>query len=138
MRRFVVDASVAVKWFRPEERHTDQARAILRDHTTRSIQLRAPSLLFLELINSAARRWRWPVEGLTGMVEELSATSLTFGEVDPATVVKWAAQGLSAYDSAYVALAEAHGILLLTDDEQILRTAPSIATALGGYSSLKR
>lgn len=70
------------------------------------------------------------------MVDELSATSLTFGESDPATVVKWTARGLSAYDSAYVALSEAHGIVLLTDDEEILRTAPSIAAALGAYTSV--
>ena len=49
------------------------------------------------------------------------------------TVAGWVARGLTAYDSAYVALAEERGIPLVTDDEQILSVAGEIASPLGAW-----
>ena len=45
-------------------------------------------------------------------------------------MARWAANGLTAYDAAYVAVAEHAGAQLITDDEQIVAIAPGVATAL--------
>jgi predicted nucleic acid-binding protein len=45
-------------------------------------------------------------------------------------VARWTARGLTAYDAAYVALADREAIRLVTDDDLIVSTVPTIATAL--------
>ena len=47
----------------------------------------------------------------------------------------WTANGLTAYDAAYVAVAEQTGLVLITDDRDIPKHAPEIALALGPESS---
>ena len=44
----VVDASVAVRWFNPEE-HSERALALRDDHIARRVVLAAPSLLVWEV-----------------------------------------------------------------------------------------
>lgn len=44
----------------------------------------------------------------------------------------WTARGLTAYDAAYVALAEAEAVRLVTDDDRILAVAPAVAMSLSG------
>jgi predicted nucleic acid-binding protein len=46
------------------------------------------------------------------------------------TVAAWVARGLTAYDAAYVALAEARDVVLISDDDQILEVAASISSPL--------
>jgi predicted nucleic acid-binding protein len=121
---FVVDSSIVLKWLH-EERDSEQARALSREH------LVAPPLLYLEVVNVAARKWRWDEEALVELVRQLERSGLAFDEPPRARVARWAARGLSAYDALYVALAEAHGCSLVTADTAILELAPDIATPLG-------
>lgn len=52
-------------------------------------------------------------------------------EDPPLTAVAgWAARGLTAYDAAYVALAERHGFELITADEKLLEVARDVARLL--------
>ncbi len=44
----------------------------------------------------------------------------------------WVARGLTAYDAAYVALAEERDLALVTDDETIIELAPEISRPLVG------
>jgi predicted nucleic acid-binding protein len=127
----VLDASAVLKWFRSEgEDHVTEARELRVQFETGELSVIAPSLLWLELLNVAARSWRFPQSEL----EELAATlsMLSFSTVEPELpmVARWASRGLTAYDAAYVAAAEHAGVHLITDDDEIVRIAPSIATAL--------
>lgn len=56
-------------------------------------------------------------------------TALGFDVVEPdlADVAGWTARGLTAYDAAYVAVAHAAGLPLVTDDRDILRVAEMLA-----------
>jgi predicted nucleic acid-binding protein len=77
---------------------------------------------------------------LDQVLEQLAATleQLSFELLYPELprVARWAANGLTAYDAAYVAVAEQAGVQLITDDEQIVGTALKVATALGDVSGL--
>ena len=100
---------------------------------TRSGELRvlAPQLLWLELLNVAARRWGWPQAQLEQLAVTLEQLGFELLEPELLSVARWAATGLTAYDAVYVAVAEQAGAQLITDDEQIVAAAPKIATALG-------
>jgi predicted nucleic acid-binding protein len=45
-------------------------------------------------------------------------------------VARWTGRGLTAYDAAYVAVAEAEAVRLVTDDDLIVNVAPEISIAL--------
>ena len=131
MREVVLDASVVLKWFGGEdERHGRQARAVRAAFESGDLGVFAPPLLGLEILNVAGRRWAWPARALTELAEALE--DLGFEQIDPGLtgVARWTARGLTAYDAAYVALAETLGVELVTDDEQILGTASGIAISL--------
>ena len=133
MNEAVLDASVVLKWFHSEgERHVQVARQLRAQFEDGGLRVLAPQLLWLELLNVAARRWGWPqaqLEQLAGTLEQLGFEVL---KPELLSVARWAVNGLTAYDAAYVAVAEHAGAQLITDDEQIVAIAPRVATALGG------
>lgn len=55
-----------------------------------------------------------------------------FEVVDPdlKAVARWTGAGLTAYDAAYVALAESSGASLVTDDQAILEVAAEVTRPL--------
>ena len=131
MNEVVLDASVVLKWFRAEgERHRDEALALRRSFEGGELTVFAPPLLWLEIVNIAARRWGWSARKLDGLAVQLPALGFVTLEPDLAGVARWAGVGLSAYDAAYVAVAEETGVQLVTDDAGILDVAADLATPL--------
>jgi predicted nucleic acid-binding protein len=127
----VLDASVVLKWFhRENEANIDAARRLRRDFQAGELRIVAPPLLWLEILNVAARRWRWSSKQLDQLAAALP--ELGFEEIEPELegIAEWAAKGLTAYDAAYVATAEEAGILLITDDAEICRIAPEASEPL--------
>jgi predicted nucleic acid-binding protein len=127
----VVDASVVVKWLRPDgEAHVAEAHAVLAAFEAGRLRFVAPPLMLLEVVNAAGRKWRWPAERLDGLVEALSGLRIEL--VDPPLVAaaRWTSAGLTAYDAAYVAVAEASGARLVTADEQVLAAAGGLSLPL--------
>lgn len=130
MKEAVLDASVVLKWFHCEgEAHVESARELRAQFEAGELRVIAPPLLWLELLNVAARRWRWPRVRLEQLAATLSTLGFELLEPDLSGVARWAAHGLTSYDAAYVSVAEQAGIKLFTDDAQIVRCAPSLATA---------
>lgn len=131
MTEVVLDASVILKWFRAKgERHVQPARSLRAAFEAGELIVFAPPLLHLEIVNLAGRRWHWSETSLVQLAGALEELSFDVREPELATVAQWTARGLTAYDAAYVALAEGEGIRLVTDDEQVVSVAPGIATAL--------
>jgi predicted nucleic acid-binding protein len=131
MREVVLDASVVLKWFHGQGERGSEAAQELRDQfEAGDLHVVAPPLLWLEILNVAARRWGWGGVQL----EELAAAlpELGFELIDPklSEVAEWSARGLTAYDAAYVAAAEAAGVPLVTDDAEICRVAAEAAEPL--------
>ncbi|MCP9487860.1 MAG: type II toxin-antitoxin system VapC family toxin [Gaiellaceae bacterium MAG52_C11] len=125
----VVDASVAFTWFRAEE-GSESAALILDQHERGELGLVVPSLLGLELVNAAARKWRWSTGEIGALVAGLARLRLRVNDPTLDSVAAWAARGLTAYDASYVALAEERGCQLLTADIEILTAAPGLARPL--------
>ena len=127
----MLDASVVLKWFeRGDEANVDAARRLRKEFQAGELRVVAPPLLWLEILNVAARRWHWSSSQLDQLAASLP--ELGFEEIEPELegVAEWAAQGLTAYDAAYVATAEEAGIPLITDDAEICRIAPDASEPL--------
>jgi predicted nucleic acid-binding protein len=128
----VLDASVVLKWFHSEgEDHVEAALELRERFEAGELRALAPPLLWLEILNVAARRWSWRAAQLGQLAAALP--ELGFEQIEPELpgIARWAANGLTAYDAAYVAVAEQAGVQLVTDDAEIVRTAPGLAVALG-------
>lgn len=131
MNEAVLDASVVVKWFHSEgEGNLDVARRLRAQFEAGELHVLAPSLLRLELLNIAARRWSWPGAQLEHLATTLEQIGFEVLDAELASVARWAATRLTAYDAAYVAVAEQAGVALITDDAQIAVSAPTVAIAL--------
>jgi predicted nucleic acid-binding protein len=131
MREVVLDASVLFKWFSDdEERDSMAARALEAQYRLGEIQVIVPYLLFLELINIAARRRPWSADRLIELAGRLRATRFDIGQPQLERVADWAARGLSAYDACYVALAEERRTVVITADARILAVAGQLAEPL--------
>ncbi len=130
MRDVVLDASVVLKWFTAEQRGSLEARDLRDDYEAGRLSVVVPSLLFLELLNVAGRRWRWGADAMIELAETLADLSFEVSEPELASVASWVSRGLTAYDAAYVALAEKRELALVTDDDAIVEVAPEISRRL--------
>jgi predicted nucleic acid-binding protein len=121
----VIDASVAVKWFLPAEDHAEDALALLHARAAGSVRLVVPSLLFYEVSNAllvAVRRNRLAREDYLDALEALFRLGLEAADLPDyhrrAAALAYA-YGRSAYDAAYLALAESRGAVFLTADRRL-------------------
>lgn len=124
-----------LKGFSPDrERHAEQAERLFDQIQAEQVRITGPELLMLEILNTAARKWRFGEASLDVLARSLTDMNIEVQSVDLSRVAAWTGRGLTAYDAAYVALAEQHGLPLLTDDEQVLGIATDIATPLASYT----
>ena len=122
MTLWVVDASVIIKWYVPEDNY-EAARAMRTAETA----LAAPDLLFSETANilwKLVRRGEMTASRAIEIIEEVAAApfitisnqSLAQDALDLAI-----ATGLTLYDASYVALALRIDKILITADEKLVR-----------------
>jgi predicted nucleic acid-binding protein len=134
LREVALDASVVLKWFHAEgEAHAEAARGLREQFEAGEMRVAAPPLLWLEILNVAARRWRWSGTRLDVLAASLPDLGFDLIEPELEGVAEWAAKGLTAYDAAYVAVAEEAGVPLLTDDAEICKVAAAVAEPLSGF-----
>jgi predicted nucleic acid-binding protein len=87
----------------------------------------------LEVLNVGARKWLLGEPALRVLVASIEDLDIELVAADHGRVAAWAARGLSAYDAAYVAVAESANLRLLTDDDQIVDVATDIAVPLADF-----
>jgi predicted nucleic acid-binding protein len=127
MRECVLDASVVLGWFSAPEASGDGAGQLRIEFESGDLGVVAPSFIHLEILNVAGRRWNWSAEALLELAEALEDLSFDLVEPELSAAARWVAAGLTAYDAAYVAVAEAAAIPLITSDQTILSLAPGVA-----------
>ena len=131
MNELVLDASVVLKWFADEgEAGFPEARTVRDQYEAGGLLVVVPSLMFLEVLNIAGRRWSWGEPQLLDLAGALDDLGFDVAEPELRSVAAWTARGLTAYDSVYVALAEVRDVHLLTEDQRVLELAPDLALPL--------
>lgn len=125
-RRAVVDASVMLKWQFDDEDGVDRALALRDDYLIAGdVTLHAPVLLVYEITNAvhaATRRARLSDEVADAALDNLLACAVALHPPDGARMLALARQfGISAYDAAYVAVAEHLHADLWTADRPLHR-----------------
>lgn len=124
--KYVLDASVAAKWFtRHEESDRHKAVALRAMHQSARCTLVVPEFSFLEILNAvrfSARAEEADAIRALGFLEKLrlEVVPLDWDLLRKATAIAWAYQ-VALYDAAYVALAERLGLPLLTADDVMVR-----------------
>lgn len=124
--QYVLDASVAAKWFtRHDEADREKAIALRELHRTRRCRLVVPEFGLLEILNAVRYSPRAKEADTTAALSVLSDIHLQIERLDPdllrkATAIAWA-YGIALYDAAYVALAERLGFPFLTADDALLK-----------------
>lgn len=139
MKTLLLDASVLLAAFDPEDSHHDAARAILEDE---EIALATLDLARFEVANVAVRAWRAPesVAPLLATIERLAEDGGVISSTD--TLLTRATEiaerhTISVYDAAYAAAAAAAGHRLISCDardlvSKSLASFPADANDAGG------
>ncbi len=137
MKHAVVDASYAGAWVLPDE-HSDEAERFLKTVFDGTVALAAPDLWHYEMCNllaMAARRGRiGEAQALEGM-ELMSAMPINFhdhhGTLSRRRMLLLAARfSLSAYDAAYLELADRLQCALRTSDDALQTAAEQLGLAV--------
>jgi predicted nucleic acid-binding protein len=129
---WVIDASVVIKWYVPEDDFA-AARALRLPE----ISLAVPDLFFVETSNilwKLVRKGEMAAPRAIEVVEEIAGSPfVTFSNQSLAmdALNLAIATGLSAYDASYVALATRIDKIFITADERLVRK-------LAGTSSVSR
>ncbi|MGQ0594619.1 MAG: type II toxin-antitoxin system VapC family toxin [Gammaproteobacteria bacterium] len=120
MSRWVVDASVAVKWFLPEVQSAEAVRLLRDDYL-----LFAPDLIFAEFGNVLWKKWRRKeieADVARRILEDFRRFPLEVHSSETLLAAAWTiAEELhrTMYDSLYLALAESKGYRLVTADHKL-------------------
>ncbi len=120
-KKFVVDASVIIKWFAEDEEDKAQADKLKEDYKNARATLLAPALVAWEMGNFLGRVYSEPEAvrsfnifknyGITQLMLTLEGTALAF------QIMK-KCPGVSFYDASYHALAMQYEATFLTDDRK--------------------
>lgn len=138
--RLVVDASAAIAIAAGEPR----GRAflgLLGERRANGGKLLVPAFFWLEVVNVLALRYRFSPALVVQAVADLEKLRLETIQLDRpgllATIDVVTRTGLSAYDAAYLALAESADAQLLTADHRLASAAAERALPLIGDHGIK-
>lgn len=125
----VLDASVVIKWFLPEEK-SPEVQELRRAHLSGEIFIMAPALLLFEIVNALVYK-----KELTGKVIDEAIKVFFFTnpqlveftqEVTSSTAKIARKHEISVYDASYVALAKVLACQFITADEKLFKKIKSL------------
>jgi predicted nucleic acid-binding protein len=118
----IIDASIVLSALFPDE-HQVEAQEVLRDHVSGRVRLSAPSLLEYEVTNAvvqAIRRERIKIAEGQAILEAFGELGIDIEQVSWQEILPLAQRfDRSAYDAAYMALAERREETLVTGDRRL-------------------
>lgn len=125
MKIVVVDASVVLKWYLPDEKYSQKALRLLDNYIADELDLLAPSLLEYEVMNGlliAQKRGRvaeekilTAIDGFVTLEIKLKTLSSYYRKV----IHYCNAYNTSVYDASYLTVAEEHSVSMITADERL-------------------
>lgn len=126
-----MDTSIVLAFYLPAEPYKDRAMALLADHAAGSVQLETPALTMYEILNVLSRcvRGLKPAGTLspdqaTAILAAIDELELGVHDISPSRqrVLDLAVtHSRTAYDAAFLALAEALDADFVTGDERLWR-----------------
>ena len=127
MNRLVLDASVAAKWYLPDETEpfATQAIALFYSYAHGTIEILVPDLFFAEMGQifwKAERSGRClPTLGEASIAALIASPLLTFGSAGliQAALIIARRHRRTVYDSLYIALAVQESATMITADEKL-------------------
>ncbi len=129
MKKIIIDASVALKWFLADEENGEKALMLLDTYVSDQMDILAPALLECEVINGlivAMRKGRVEegeifkaLEGFAHLKIDLRPITHLYSKVLKNSMD----YNLSAYDACYLALAEAEETPFVTSDKKLFSSA---------------
>lgn len=125
----IIDSSVALKWFFPEEEYSNEALKIKKDFTEKEITISVPILFFYEVGNvlkSSVKSSRVDSKKAKRAYEKFTYTDFIIyssKELFKDAFEESTTLDITFYDASYVALAEYLKIPFYTTDEKLLQKA---------------
>ena len=121
----VLDASVAVKWFNEkDEDHVENALKIQDQKISGSLEIIVPDLFFLEVLNTFLTKSGFGLQEVSIIQQSLQKLNLKVECTDNIilenTLRIASGNGLTIYDSLYIAVSKIYDIPLYTEDKKIL------------------
>ncbi|GBE05932.1 MAG TPA: PIN domain-containing protein [Nitrospirae bacterium] len=139
----VIDSGVLLKaYFSDEDGHTE-AQNLISDYAKGNITFHAPSLITYEIINAclvASRMARFPKKRAKELMNEMLGIEIIKEDIGPLKDRIFdisTKHSTSAYDGAYIAVAESRHIPFLTADKKLLNSLKhhfSFVKWIGNYS----
>lgn len=132
VERIVIDASVALKWYLPEEDNAAEADLLAVDFFKSKKELLVPTLFDYEIINTlkvaVARNRISEADALAAITrfQLLKIERHDFLPLQDATFRLALRYQRSAYDAAYLALAEANNTKLYTGDKRLFNAVNNV------------
>lgn len=123
---YVIDASVAIKWFSGiDEESREKAVELQRLHLKRDCMLVAPSLLVYEVLNALRHNPRFEKIDTNLAFQSLGKMELALvgpevKEIETAIEISYDS-GITVYDASYLALAQERQVFLITADMKFYR-----------------
>ena len=124
-KRLVIDASVAWKWRLRDEEATNEADALLEDFLAGKLEWLTPTLFDYEIANAlrvAVTRQRLSEQGAAAALANFAQYTIVrydFTDIASLTFHLSGQYQRSAYDSAYLALAQSQGVWFVTGDKRL-------------------
>jgi predicted nucleic acid-binding protein len=124
-KRLVIDASVALKWRLRDEEATSQADALLEDSLAGKLELLTPTLFDYEIANAlrvAVTRQRLSEQDAAAALDDFAQYTIVRYDFTGIARLTFHVSGQyqrSAYDSAYLALAQSQGVWFFTGDKRL-------------------
>lgn len=124
----ILDASVIIKWFL-DEPLSEKALAYRNQHLDGKIKIIAPSLLAFEITNALCTKSGVKEKAVFSAIEAFYFTNVYEYPFAEKLAIKSAQLSkkhkVSAYDAAYVALAQDRNCQFITADEKLYRKVKS-------------
>ena len=127
MNKMILDASVVLKWYLPDEKLSSSALVLLDQYVSGELEILAPSLLEYEVINGlliAQKRGRIKeniiLEAVKGFIN-LGIKYHSLAPFYPKTLQFTQKYNISFYDASYLGLAHKEKAFLITADNRRLK-----------------
>jgi len=121
--KYVVDASVVVKWFSGFEEDIENSEKLLNNHVEGTSPLASSSLVLYEVCNALRFNPNFGEDDLLKAATSLLKLGLElvdFPEVFESAIALAFSHAITIYDAAYIAVSQTYHIPLITADYKLL------------------